>query len=197
MSQRTTDDNRVPFATSARGGVGLRAAAVAVSTVLGAVAFTAFLVWHAPYERDEVVPYNTMLDIREGWWASHYLGGAAMGLGLVALALAACLLVRRGAGSALVTVGAGLCMFGGVGTAVGLASEATAYYYATGRDALAAEPGAGLLKYLSRKATGSSRWGSPDWLRPASGACSSRRACGEPVQWTAGSLWPWWSARSR
>jgi hypothetical protein len=148
MSERTKYDDRVPVAASASGGVEFRAALVAVATVLGAVAFTAFMVWHAPYERDEVVPYDTMLDIREGWWSSHYLGGTAMGLGFVALALATCLLVRRGAGSALVTVGAGLCVFGGVGTAAGLASEGTAYYYATERDALAAEPAAGLLKYL-------------------------------------------------
>jgi hypothetical protein len=72
-----------------------RAAIVAAAVVVGALAKVAFLYWHAPYDKSEVVPYNTFLGIRRGWYISHYFGGTAMGLGFIALAIIAALIRGR------------------------------------------------------------------------------------------------------
>ncbi len=141
-------DPAAPLSARSRTVADARAAVIAVGTILGAVAFVGFLMWHAPYEPGEVVPYEQMLRVRDGWWFSHYFGGTAMGLGFVALALAAALVVRRGAGSQLVTWGAVLTLFGGVTMGPGLAGEGVAYSYATDQRAVAAQPGAELLQYM-------------------------------------------------
>lgn len=124
-----------------------RAAIVAATVVIGAVAKVAFLYWHAPYDKSEVVPYDTFLSIRHGWYVSHYFGGTAMGLGFIALALAACLLVRR-AGATLTTIGAAFTGLGGLLIAPGLAGEGVAYSYASDTQALPKGQGQILLRYM-------------------------------------------------
>lgn len=128
--------------------LGSRALAVAVLITLGVGARVAFLIWHASYDKDEVVPYGDMLDIRNGWFVSHYYGGTAMAIGFGLFGVALCLLVRRGAGSALVTIGAGLNIIGGFCVAAGLAAEGASYFYATEQHALPAAQGADLLHYM-------------------------------------------------
>jgi hypothetical protein len=127
---------------------GSRVLAVAVVTVLGVCARVAFLIWHAPYDKDEIVSYADMLDVREGWFFSHYYGGTAMALGFAGFGIALCLLVRGGSGSTLVTVGAGLNIIGGFCVAAGLAAEGATYFYATDQRAIPAEPGADLLRHM-------------------------------------------------
>ena len=126
----------------------VRGGMITAATALGAFAFVAFLIWHAPYERDEVVPYDTVLSVRDGWYASHYFGGAALGIGLIAFAIASWLLVRHGPGSGLVTVGGALTALAGVPIATGLGAEGVAYSYATDQNALPAQQGAVLLEYM-------------------------------------------------
>ena len=125
-----------------------RAGMITAVTALGAIAFVAFLIWHAPYDRDEVVPYEEVLSVRDGWYASHYFGGAALGIGLVAFAAASWLLVRNGPGSGLVTVGGALTALAGVPIAAGLGAEGVAYSYATDQNVLSEQEGAVLLEYM-------------------------------------------------
>jgi hypothetical protein len=125
-----------------------RATTVAVAMVLGILAKTAFLVWHAPYDKDEVVPYAKVLEVRDAWWFSHYVGGPAMGLGFVVLGLGAAMLLRRGPGSQFAATGAAFNIVGGIGAAAGLAAEGAAYHYATNTAAVPESAGAPLLQYM-------------------------------------------------
>ncbi|GAC1610804.1 MAG: hypothetical protein NVS3B26_19650 [Mycobacteriales bacterium] len=124
-----------------------RAAIVAAAVLVGAVGKVAFLYWHTPYDKGAVVPYDTFRSIRDGWYISHYFGGTVMGLGFIALALAACLLVR-GAGSTWTTIGATLTGLGGLLIAPGLAGEGVSYSYASDPAALPKPYGAVLLRYM-------------------------------------------------
>ncbi len=150
MSQQAISRARSDAATEGRPSRpehSSRVAIVAVAVAVGAIAKVAFLYWHAPYDKSEVVPYDTFLGIRDGWYVSHYFGGTAMGLGFIGLALAACLLVRR-TGSTLTTIGATLTGLGGLLIAPGLAGEGVAYSYASDTSAVPSAQGEVLLRYM-------------------------------------------------
>jgi len=150
--QSTSSADLVPPASPERAGSG-RVTTVAVAMVLGVLAKTAFLVWHAPYDKDEVVPYDKVLEVRDAWWFSHYLGGPAMGLGFVVFGLGAAMLLRRGPGSRLAAVGAAFNFVGGIGAAAGLAAEGATYHYATNTAAVPESAGAPLLHYMFTHST--------------------------------------------
>ncbi|GAC1608953.1 MAG: hypothetical protein NVS3B26_08040 [Mycobacteriales bacterium] len=150
MAQQLDTEVR-PQSTEDVGAVGsaheARAAVIAVAALVGAVAKVVFLYWHRSYDKSEVVPYDTFLRIRQGWYVSHYFGGTVMGLGYIALAVAACLLVHR-AGSTWITIGAVLTGLGGLLVAPGLAGEGVAYSYASDTAAVPRAQGVILLRYM-------------------------------------------------
>jgi hypothetical protein len=125
----------------------LQVSLIVIAIVVGTIGKLWHLVWHAPYGKDEVVPYKTFLGIRDGWYLSHYFGGTLMGLGFIGLALAACVLVRR-VGSTLTTVGAGLTALGGLFVAPGLAAEGASYSYASDTNALPQKQGTVMLRFM-------------------------------------------------
>lgn len=150
MDQPSTTERRSQSTSKGRSVTAVRksrAAIVACAVLVGAIAKVWFLYWHASYGKSEVVPYDTFLPIRKGWYVSHYFGGTLMGLGFIGLALAACLLVRQ-SGSAWTTSGAALTALGGLVIAPGLAGEGVAYSYATDTAAVPRAQGAVLLRYM-------------------------------------------------
>ena len=150
MNQRSTDRLRsqpTDQGRSAPAAHSLQAAIIAGAVFAGAIGKVWFLRWHAPYGKDEVIPYDAFRHIRDGWYVSHYFGGTLMGLGFIGVALAACLLVRQ-AGSAWTAAGAALTALGGLLIAPGLAGEGVAYSYASDTDALPRAQGEVLLRYM-------------------------------------------------
>ena len=124
-----------------------RAILTLVGSVLGAVGYELFLYLHAPWERDETVPYAEMVEHRDTWLTAHYWLGPLMGLGFVVLGLAVMRLVQARA-SILASISGMLVLVGGLGMAVGLAAEGVLYYAATYPDVLEPDAGAALLGHL-------------------------------------------------
>lgn len=147
-AQRTTTADT----TSRRAGgpaasTGGSHAAIAVAVLAGAVGKVVFLGWHAPFDKDETVPYGEFLPLRDAWWAVHFFAGAAMALGFIALAVAACLLARR-RGAAWATAGAAVMIPGSLLLGAGLAGEGVAFGYAANPAAVPAAQGTDLLAYM-------------------------------------------------
>lgn len=126
----------------------VRGAVVAIAALAGLTGNGLFGIWHHSWGPEDQLPYDVFAPIREEWWAWHLFAALATILGMVALAIAACVLVsRRGAG--LATAGAVATVLGALSWSSGIAGEAAVFGYAGDPKALpSADTRAAFLMYV-------------------------------------------------